>query len=107
MRVVVIGGTGHIGTYLVPSLVRAGHEVVVLSRGSRRPYRDDPLWRDVEMVVVDRGAAEQDARFGTLVAGLRPEAVVDLTCFTTAQARQLVDALDGQHVVHTGSIWSY
>jgi nucleoside-diphosphate-sugar epimerase len=33
--------------------------------------------------------------------------VVDLTCFTTAQARQLVEALDGQHVVHTGSIWSY
>ena len=42
MRVVVIGGTGHIGTYLVPSLVTAGHDVLVISRGSRRPYRDDP-----------------------------------------------------------------
>jgi nucleoside-diphosphate-sugar epimerase len=107
MRVVVIGGTGHIGTYLVPRLVRAGDEVVVLSRGARRPYRDDPLWRDVEMVVVDRAVAEPEGGFGTLVAGLRPDAVVDLTCFTPSQARQLVDALDGQHVVHTGSIWSY
>ena len=26
-RVVVIGATGHIGSYLVPRLVRAGHEV--------------------------------------------------------------------------------
>ncbi len=107
MRVVVIGGTGHIGTYLVPSLVRAGHDTVVISRGSRRPYRDDAAWRDVEMVSCDREAVEQDGQFGLVVAGLRPDAVVDLTCFTLAQARQLVDALDGQHVVHTGSVWSY
>ena len=107
MRVVVIGGTGHIGTYLVPSLMKAGHDTVVISRGSRRAYRDDPVWRDVEMMACDRGAAEQDGRFGTVVAGLRPDAVVDLTCFTPAQARQLVDALDGQHIVQTGSVWSY
>lgn len=107
MRVVVVGGTGHIGTYLAPRLVRAGHEVVVISRGERRPYRDDPAWADVEMVACDREAAEADGEFGTLVAGVRPDAVVDLTCFTTDQARQLVGALDGQHVVHTGSIWSY
>lgn len=107
MRVVVVGGTGHIGTYLVPSLVRAGHEAVVVSRGSRQAYRDDPVWRDVEKVVCDRTAAERDGRFGTMVARLRPEVVVDLTCFTTGQARQLVEALDGQHVVQTGSVWSY
>jgi hypothetical protein len=27
MRVVIIGGTGHVGTFLVPRLVMAGHEV--------------------------------------------------------------------------------
>ena len=59
------------------------------------------------MVACDREAAESDGQFGTLVAGLRPDAVVDLTCFTPAQARQLVEALDGQHVVQTGSVWSY
>ena len=52
MRIVVIGGTGHIGTYLVPSLVSAGHETVVVSRGARKPYRDDPLWREVELVTL-------------------------------------------------------
>ena len=36
-RVVVVGATGHIGTYLVPRLVRAGYEVVALSRGARDP----------------------------------------------------------------------
>jgi nucleoside-diphosphate-sugar epimerase len=107
MRTVVIGGTGHIGTYLVPGLVRSGHQVVVVSRGSRVAYRDDPSWGDVQMVPCDRQAAEADGSFGALVAGLRPEAVVDLMCFAPAQIRQLVEALDGQHVVQTGSVWSY
>jgi nucleoside-diphosphate-sugar epimerase len=80
---------------------------VVLSRGHRQPYREDPEWGDVERVAVDRGAAEAEGAFGALVADLRPEGVVDLTCFTPVQARQLVDALDGQTVVQTGSIWSY
>ena len=43
-RVVVIGATGHIGTYLVPRLVDGGHEVIAVSRGSRGPYRDGPQW---------------------------------------------------------------
>lgn len=107
MRTVVIGGTGHIGTYLVPDLVRAGHDVVVVTRGTSRPYRPDPLWQEVEQRRCDRAAAEADGTFGSFVAGLRADAVVDLTCFTPEQARQLVEALDGQHVVQTGSVWSY
>ena len=35
-RVVLIGGTGHVGTYLVPRLVEAGHDVVVVSRAAAR-----------------------------------------------------------------------
>jgi nucleoside-diphosphate-sugar epimerase len=107
MRIVVIGGTGHIGTYLVPSLVRAGHDVAVISRGSRAAYQADQAWREVELVACDRDGAERDGTFGSLVAGVRPDAVVDLMCFTPAQAEQLVLALDGQHVVQTGSVWSY
>lgn len=107
MRVVVIGGTGHIGTYLVPGLVGAGHDVTVISRGVRRPYREDPVWRAVRMVACDRETAEADGTFGAAVARLQPDAVVDLTCFTPAQAGHLVEALDGQHLVHTGTIWTY
>lgn len=35
MRVLVIGGTGHIGTHLVPLLLQQGHHVVVGARGNR------------------------------------------------------------------------
>jgi nucleoside-diphosphate-sugar epimerase len=31
MRVVVVGGSGHIGTFLIPRLVRAGFDVVNIS----------------------------------------------------------------------------
>ena len=39
MRVVVIGGTGHVGTYLLPKLIETGHEVISVSRRKRSPYR--------------------------------------------------------------------
>ena len=33
MNVVIIGGTGHVGTYLVPRLVMAGHQVMWSAKG--------------------------------------------------------------------------
>jgi nucleoside-diphosphate-sugar epimerase len=106
-RVVVVGATGHIGTYLVPRLVRAGYEVVALSRGVRDPYRRAPEWRSVKQITVDRQAEDVSGTFGERVAGLRPDAVVDLLCFTGASAQQLVDALRPIRplLVHCGSIW--
>jgi nucleoside-diphosphate-sugar epimerase len=107
MRVVVIGGTGHVGTYLVPRLVRAGHEVVVVSRGEREPYRGDGAWRRVERVELDRERAEREDRFAPAIADLDPDAVVDMICFTRESAERLVDALAGtvDHLLHCGTIW--
>jgi nucleoside-diphosphate-sugar epimerase len=34
LRIVIIGGTGHVGTYLVPRLVHSGYEVLSI-RGVR------------------------------------------------------------------------
>jgi len=53
-RIVIIGGSGHVGTYLVPALVQRGHEVVNVCRGAARPYRPHPAWKAAEQVVVDR-----------------------------------------------------
>lgn len=107
MRIVVIGGTGHIGTFLVPGLVTLGYEVVVLSRGSREPYRPHGAWSQVERLTVDREATEADGTFPALVADLEADVVVDLTCFTEASATALADALEGRvgHLLHCGTIW--
>src|SRR6478609_771271 len=92
-RIVVIGATGHVGTYLVPRLVRAGHQVVALSRGEREPYRPAPEWRAVERVGVDRDAEDAAGSFGDRIAALDADVVIDMICFTAASAQQLVDAL--------------
>ena len=106
-RVVVIGATGHVGTYLVPRLVRAGHEVVALSRGARDPYVPAPEWRRVERVVVDREAEDAAGVFGERIAALVPDAVVDMLCFTPESAQRLVDALRPARplLLHCGTIW--
>ena len=49
-RVAVIGGSGHVGTYLVPRLVEAGYEVIVVSRGQRDPYQPHAAWNAVQRV---------------------------------------------------------
>ena len=106
-RVVVIGATGHIGTYLVPRLVRGGHEVIAMSRGTREPYHASPQWDSVTRITVDREAQDAEGTFGAQVAALRPDVVIDLVCFTAASARQLVEALRPSRplLVHCGTIW--
>ncbi len=106
-RIVVIGATGHVGTYLVPRLVRGGHEVVALSRGAREPYLPAPEWRHVERVQADREAEDAAGVFGERIAALAPDAVVDMLCFTPESAQQLVDALRATRplLLHCGTIW--
>ena len=107
MRVVVIGGTGHIGTFLVPRLAEAGHEVIVASRGEREPYVPHHAWRSVQRIEIDRAAEDAAGRLGPRIAALEADAVVDLICFTPASARQIVDALRPREtlLLHCGSMW--
>jgi nucleoside-diphosphate-sugar epimerase len=107
MRVVIIGGAGHVGTYLVPQLVEAGHEVINISRGQREAYQPHAAWKAVQQVRADREAEDKEGTFGQRVRALRPDAVIDMICFTLDSARQLATALEGQvqHFLHCGTIW--
>src|SRR5690348_11544777 len=104
-RIAVIGATGHVGSFLVPRLVRAGHDVVAVSRGRREPYVADEAWNAVRRVVLDRD--ELAGEFPAAVAALGADVVVDMTCFTRRSAAQLVDGLRGRTglVLHCGTIW--
>ncbi len=108
-RIIVIGATGHIGTYLVPRLVRGGHEVVAVTRGTARPYLPDYAWSKVENVVLDRDTLEKSGSFGTAIADLKGDVVIDNICFTLDSARQLVEPLIGkvQQFLHIGTIWTH
>ena len=109
MRIVIIGCSGHVGSFLIPRLVAAGHEVVNLTRGASAPYVANEAWSEVEQILVDRAAEDAAGTFGQRVAALEAEVVVDMICFTPESASALVAALRGRigHLVHCGTIWRY
>ncbi len=112
MKVLVIGGTGHIGSYLVPRLVLRGYEVQVLARNPRPHYSDagtEALWSQVEWIVADRIAEERNGSWRKRMAAVDADIVIDLICFTPEQNRIMVESLEGHvsHFIHCGTIWAY
>jgi nucleoside-diphosphate-sugar epimerase len=108
-RIVIIGGSGHVGSYLVPRLVGLGHEVINVSRGVARPYRPHPAWGAVRHVLADRTVEDRAGTFGAQIAGLEPDVVVDMISFDLASTRKMVEALRGRvgHYIFCSTIWVY
>lgn len=108
-RIAIIGGSGHVGTYLVPRLVTIGHHVMNISRGTAKPYRPHAAWSRVEQVKVDRAAEDADGKFGARIAELKPDIVVDMIAFELDSVKQIVEALRGkiEHYIFCSSIWVY
>jgi nucleoside-diphosphate-sugar epimerase len=102
MNILIIGGTGFIGTPLVRQLHEQGHTLAVLHRGHATPE----LAQDVEHIRGDRNRLPEvrDA-----IAGFAPEVVIDMLLSSGAQARQLMDTLRGlaRRVVALSSIDVY
>jgi nucleoside-diphosphate-sugar epimerase len=109
MRVIIIGGTGHAGTYLVPRLVEAGHEVICHSRQQRTPYQPHGAWKAVRQISVDRTAEDKAGVFSSRVRELEPDVVIDMICFDLSSAQHLIEGLRGhvQHFLHCGTIWAH
>ncbi|KQQ25798.1 NAD-dependent epimerase/dehydratase family protein [Frondihabitans sp. Leaf304] len=106
-KIVIIGATGHVGGYLVPRLIAAGHEVVAVSRGTSAPYRDDRAWEHVTRIQLDREQGDADRTFAPAIAALEADVVIDMVCFTRSSAEQLVDALRPASplLLHCGTVW--
>jgi nucleoside-diphosphate-sugar epimerase len=107
LRVAVIGGTGHIGSFLIPRLIAGGNSVICVSRGLKKPYGRHTAWQSITWAQMDRSAEEEAGRFGEAVAKLDADVVVYLTCYRLESAEQLVEALRGrvEHLLHCGTIW--
>src|ERR1700754_826080 len=66
MRVLVTGGTGHIGSYVIPQLIAAGHEVIGLARSDESAAAVSALGAEVrrgnisELDGLKAAAAESD-----------------------------------------------
>lgn len=105
---VVLGATGHIGSYLVPALVQAGYHVLAVSRGNRVAYtRDVPEWQTVQQITMSREDAIQTVidRYTDLVCDLLP--------YTRSDAEELLQRfktlgmMKSVRLISIGSIWIY
>lgn len=111
-KVLVIGGTGHIGSYLVPRLVLRGYEVQVIARNSKPYYSSagtSELWNQVEWITADRLAEEKNGLWQKRMSEVDADVVIDLICYTPEQNRMIVESLRERinHFFHCGTIWSY
>lgn len=107
MKVVVTGACGHIGTYLIPMLVKYGFDVVTVTRGLSKPYVDDAAFEKVQKVYMDR---DKEVDFAVKIAELEPDVVVDLINFHLSDTEKMVAALKGtklSHYLFCSSIWAH
>ena len=95
------------GTFLVPRLVTAGHELTVVSRKQREPYLIHSAWQSVRRIPIDRSEAEKQNTFGKQILDLDPDIVIDMICFTPESVESLVEELSGKirHYLLCGTIW--
>ena len=108
MKAVVIGGSGHIGTFLIPRLVQSGYDVINVTRGTRSPYKPHKAWDHVTQVTLDREEEEKSGTFGSKIQAMAPDVVIDLICFTPESAEHIVKAMKGRirHFLHCGTFWT-
>lgn len=99
MKLLLIGGSGLIGYYLVPLLIREGHDVTVVSRGNR-PLSE----RNVTHIKADRHTVFEGP-------GLTNEydVVIDNVAYTPEDCKSLLDTLRGRinHYIVTSTAFVY
>jgi nucleoside-diphosphate-sugar epimerase len=88
MRVLILGGTGFIGPYVVRRLHELGREVTVFHRG-QTPADLPPDIRQM------RGDRRELAHFRQEFAALAPDVVLDMFPFVERDARTVVDMMKG------------
>lgn len=107
MKAVVIGAAGHIGTYLVPMLVKAGYETVAITRKMSEPYEQDYAWKLADRVLLDRS---HDEDFLNKMKEMKPDIIIDLVNFDVEDTRKMADTFSGtqlSHCLYCSSCWAH
>jgi nucleoside-diphosphate-sugar epimerase len=89
MNILLIGGTGFIGKYVIEQLIAAGHEVTVLHRGNTTCSISDD---DVHHILAD---ANRLSEFRAHLSKLAPDVAVNFILSSARQAREMMNALRG------------
>jgi nucleoside-diphosphate-sugar epimerase len=100
MKILVIGGTGHVGNFLVDKLLKKGHDVYVGARGEALPRDRGAINRAkfIKVNAFDKGSLQ----------ALRKEnfeVIVDFPGSTKPVWDELADVTE--HIVGCGSLWMF
>ncbi|MBQ7349211.1 MAG: NAD(P)-dependent oxidoreductase [Clostridia bacterium] len=100
MKILIIGGTGHVGTFLVKKLVNNGHQVFVGTRGKTR-QREGDYFNSAQFIECNAN----DSESLNSLKQYRFDAVVDFpgTAFKVWTALKN----DVSHVIACGSLWMF
>ncbi|MBQ9968774.1 MAG: NAD-dependent epimerase/dehydratase family protein [Oscillospiraceae bacterium] len=101
MKFLIIGGTGHVGTFLTKILYEQGHDVYIGHRGSTK-IPEDPVFSKVSYVTCDSwDLAEMEA----LSAREHFDVIVDFpgTIWNVWQAFRN----NADHIISCGSVWMF
>jgi nucleoside-diphosphate-sugar epimerase len=98
MKVLVIGGSGYIGSHTVEELLRRGCNVSVFARGNTPPQFPSK----VNFIRGDRHNHQDIAA----LRSLRFDAVIDINAYTRDETQTIINALDGyiSRFVHLSSL---
>ncbi len=103
MRILIIGGTGHIGTFLVPMLAEHGHEIILATRGMH------PLPNDFDKPNIKQAKADyalKNKGWIDFVSSVHVEVVIDImgvdVLGTYAAALPTC-----RHFIACGSLWMF
>jgi nucleoside-diphosphate-sugar epimerase len=88
MRILVLGGTGFIGSQVVKVLIQNGHDVAILHRGETStlipPY--------IFAIRGERGRLEKSL---PMFRNFRPQTVIDILAYTEQDAKELMSVFGG------------
>lgn len=115
MKAVVIGATGHAGSYLVPKLVDMGYDVYAISRGNKKSYTSNlKQWEKVKYIVSNRAKMAAQGGFGEIICDLRPDLICDLISYELHEIIDLCEPIiadvafrEKTRIIQIGTIWIY
>lgn len=105
MKVLVIGASGHTGSYLVKQLTEKNYEVVAVMRGNRTPYiQDKEVWDKVKIVHMDRTELIES----NFLDEINADVICDTIAFDLESVKKLVSKIrNNAYYIQIGSIWAY
>ncbi|HEX6693494.1 MAG TPA: NAD-dependent epimerase/dehydratase family protein [Longimicrobiales bacterium] len=108
LRILILGGTGFLGPYLVHNARQRGHSVSILTRGRREPGLFESDFEGVEHLIGDRNQPNGlDA-----LKGKKWDVVIETSGYRHPWTRESAQALKGSvgrymYVSSTGVYWPY